>query len=863
MLAGHPRIEAPKSGRKRPQFVQRDGVRGGRAAGAVALAPGQSKGGVTVHKWWRGAVWGGAGLVAVAAAAAAIYAVWALPRNAGDWSVPGLRAEVRIERDLHGIPTLSARHEIDLHYALGVVHAQDRLWQLETHRRIAAGRLAEVLGPAALETDRFIRALGVRRAALAQWERLPAASRAALQAYAAGINAVLREGGQARPPEMLALGITPEPWEPVDSLAWAVMMAWDLGGNWSTELLRMRLALQMPVARIHELLPPYPGETPLATADFAALYRGLQLDAPLTAWQRLEQIAPESGIEGVGSNHWVLAGSRSSTGAPLLANDPHLRLSTPSLWYLARLQAPAGDGGPGLDVGGATLPGVPAVVLGQNARIAWGFTNTGPDVQDLYLEQLHPEDPTRYRTPEGWAAFETAVERIRVKGRPDELMTVRRTRHGPVISDAGTADDLLGSAARARHVLALRWTALDADSDPVGPALAMQRAASVDGFFAATRGWVAPMQNMVVADATGRIGLIAPGRVPLRGPDHDLRGLAPAPGWEARYDWIGWVPAGEAPRESDPARGYIANANQRVTPPDYPHYITSEWALPYRQQRIEAVLDGKARHSLDDLAALQADLKSLAALRLLPWLQRAKSVHPLAPQAQGLLAAFDGTMAADQAAPLVFWAWQRQLAQAVFADDVSDALWEKSLAGRHFQDALEGVLQRDDAAWCDDRRTPLAETCADQASIALTRALDELRALQGDDPARWQWGRAHQARAEHRPFSRVPGLAGLFELRAPVGGDTHTVNVSRVNLRADRSSGQRYQSDHAASLRALYDVKDRSNSRVITPTGQSGLVFSPRYRSFLQPWSQVDYVPLWPAPGERGDAAVLVLRPAG
>lgn len=815
-------------------------------------------------RWFRRGLWALLALVLCAAVVVAAY-VWRVqPRSEGRITLAGVRAELRIERDVHGIPAIHAGSEWDAHFGLGVVHAQDRLWQLETHRRIAAGRLAEVFGEGALDTDRFLRALGVRRAAAAQWQRLPEPAQAALRAYAAGINAVLKDELRARPPEFLILGITPEPWDPIDSLAWVMMMAWDLGGNWSTELLRLRLALQMPVARVNELLPPYPGEAPLATADYAALYRGLKLDATgtATAWMHLPEIAPESGVEGVGSNNWVLAGSRSTTGKPLLANDPHLRLSTPALWYFARLHVAGAAGSAGLQVAGATLPGAPGVVLGQNARIAWGFTNTGPDVQDLYLEQLDPADPTRYRTPEGWANFETGTEAIQVKGKPAVTMNVRRTRHGPVISDAGSMRDVLGPAARPSHVLALRWTALDADNDPITPSLALQRAGSVAGFFEATRGWVAPMQNMVVADVDGHIGFIAPGRVPVRRPDNDLRGLAPAPGWEARYDWAGWVPADQTPRETDPARGSIATANQRITAPGYPHFITSEWALPYRQQRIEQLLAARPRHGIDDLAAMHADVQSLAVAPLLPWLLKAKSVHPLASAAMAQLAGFNGQMAAERAAPLIFWAWQRQLGRALFADDVSPATWDRGLSTRSFQDALEGVLQRNDAAWCDDRRTPLSETCAEQAGAALTRALEELQQSQGSDVAKWQWGRAHQARAEHRPFSRVPVLAKLFELRTPVGGDTHTVNVSRVGLRPDATTGELYLDEHGPSLRALYDLGDPQQSRVMHSTGQSGIVFSPLFSSFLKPWAQVQYVPLWPRSAGGAPPQVLVVQPA-
>ena len=799
----------------------------------------------------------GALVVLVAAGGAlglAIYARMALPSTSGELALSGSQGPIRIERDAHGIPTVVAQSAHDAYFGLGVVHAQDRLWQLETHRRIGAGRMAEVFGEAALETDRFLRALGVRRAAAAQWQAMPAASKDVVLAYTAGINAVLAQALRARPPEFVILGIQPEPWDPVDTLAWAIMMAWDLGGNWTTELLRLRLALTMPVERINGLLPPYPGEAPLATADYAALFRSLKLDAGdrATAWQSLPDLAPPSGVEGVGSNNWVLAGSRTNTGKPLLANDPHLKLSTPALWYFARLQAP------GIKAAGATMPGLPLVVLGQNEHLAWGFTNTGPDVQDLYIEQVDPGQSDQYRTPQGWAKFESWPETIKVKGKPDVTFVHRRTRHGPVISDAGTVPDVLGPRDSPRYALAMRWTALDADSDPVGTSLAMQQATSVAAFVQAANGFVAPMQNMVVADKAGNIGVVSPGRVPVRKPENNLKGLVPAPGWDPRYDWAGWVPADQTPREINPERGFIATANQRVTASGYPHFITSEWALPYRQQRIEQMLASKPQHTLNDLAVMHADVRSLAVPQLLPWLMKASSQHPLAAAAKAQLSGFDGWMAADKAAPLIFWAWQRHLAQAVFMDDAGQILWARSLATRSFQDALEAVLDRDDTSWCDDRRTPAVESCAQQSAMALSLALDELQARFGADVARWQWGQAHQARSEHRPFSRVKALARFFELRTPVGGDTHTVNVSRVGLKPDATTGELYLNEHAASLRALYDVSDLSQSQVMHSTGQSGLFFSPHYRNFVEPWRKVDYVPLWP----QGPAAqVLVIKP--
>ncbi len=789
-------------------------------------------------------------LVAVIVAGAVIlvvsYTHRAEPQASGRIVVDGTAGPIRIERDSHGIPSIHAESVTDVMFGLGFVHAQDRLWQLESHRRIASGQLSAAFGAATLDTDRFVRALGVRRAASVQWQRLEGESKAVLQAYSRGVNEYVRANLAARPPEFFMLGIDPGTWEPEDSLAWAIMMAWDLGGNWGAELLRMRLSARMPVARINELLPPYPGEKPLATADYRALYAGLGIAPDLG--QRAQAAAPPSGVEGSGSNNWVVAGSHSTTGAPLLANDPHLKLSAPALWYLARLQAP------GFEVAGATMPGLPLVVLGQNRQLAWGFTNTGPDVQDLYLERIDAADANRYQTPDGWATFSRKEDVIKVKGGADVPITVRMSRHGPVISDAsgtnsGPTAGLIGPPAEPTYVIAMRWTALDADVDPIGPALAMNRATSVADFVRGIGTWVAPMQNMVVADSAGRIGFVAPGRVPVRAADNDLRGLVPAPGWNARYDWQGWVAAGELPSEFDPPRGWIATANQRIHAADYPHFITSEWASPYRQQRIEALLKAKATHSLDDLAAMQMNVKSLAAQPLLGWIRHARSDHALAAAAGRLLVDFDGTMSADAAAPLIFWAWTRQLTRLVLGDEVGPERFDNLLGGRSFREALEGVLDRRDAWWCDDKRTPATESCEALADTALTLALDELRARFGDDITRWKWGDAHQARSEHRPFSRVKMLAAAFEVRRPVGGDTYSINVGRVGLKPDAVTGELYLDEHGPSLRAVYDIKDPTQSRIIQSTGQSGLPWSPLYRDFADRWMRGEYVRLWVAQG--------------
>ena len=799
---------------------------------------------------WIWAAWSLAAVVLVLLAFAAGYRELALPVDSGRLRVQGLPKgvpEVEIERDRNGIPTIRAGSAEGAWFGLGFAHAQDRLWQMETHRRIGAGRLAEAFGPAAVDNDRFLRALGVRQAAAGQWEKTQGEGRQALLAYTAGVNAYLSDHLRARPPEFLLLGLRPQQWDPVDSLAWMIMMAWDLGGNWTSELLRLRLAERLDNDRLWQLLPPYPGDKPLTAVDLPQRVREWQVSSDLV--DKVMAAAPESGVEGVGSNNWVVSGARSQTGKPLLANDPHLKLSAPALWYFARLEAP------GLKVAGTTLPGLPLVVLGQNEQVAWGFTNTGPDVQDLYLERLHPDDPERYETPGGgWARFETREEVIQVRGAAPVTLQVRRSRHGPVISDAGLpiTSGLDGRKGGPRYAIAMRWTALEPDPGSLVAGLRFNRARSVEEFMAAAESHTAPMQNIVVADALGEqghIGFVAPGRIPLRREDNDLRGLLPAPGWEARYDWAGWLDPQVTPRERDPQRGWIATANQKVVPDDYPHFLTSEWTLPYRQQRIEQLLQARPKHDLDSLAAIQRDDLSLAALPLLPWFRAAAAGDPTVAGLAEAIKRFEGRMSGEDPVAALFQAWVRALTEAVLADDLGP-LWNSQFSERRqFRDALEGVLARQDSRWCDLQTTSQREDCDQITRQAFQTAVTQLQQRLGPDPRSWRWDELHLARSEHRPFSKVPALARWFEVRVPTAGDSYSVNATRVSLRALPGDADNYLSDHGPSLRALYDLKDPAKSRVIQSTGQSGLPFSPHYRDMARNWAQVRYVPLWAAPG--------------
>jgi penicillin amidase len=762
-----------------------------------------------------------AALLAALIAGAYFYLRQSLPETEGEIHLAGLGGSVEILRDRYGIPHIFAPSPEDASFALGFVHAQDRLWQMEMSRRVAAGRVAEIVGAGALETDRFLRTLGVRRAAQANLRVLDAETVRMLEAYAAGVNAFLASD-PVLPPEFWLTGVRPELWSPVDSISWIKMMAWDLGGNWRDELLRMRLAKTLPLARIHEFLPPYPGEAVPVIADLKELYSSMERDAV-----RLARFAPDS--EGLGSNNWVVSGARTESGKPLLANDPHLGLSAPPVWYFAHISAP------GVNVIGSTLPGVPGVILGRNERIAWGFTNTGPDVQDLYIEKL--DAAGGYLAPEGPRPFQVIEEIIQVKGAEPEKLRVRVTRHGPVISDVSRAAQELAPRG---HVIAFSWTALAEGDRSMQAALKFARASEWDGFLAAARDYQTPQQNIVYADIDGNIGFIAAGRVPQRKPANDLKGMAPAPGWLEKYDWAGSIPFDELPRSFNPPGGAIVTANHRITPPGYPHLISSNWEPPFRADRIQALLDATPKHNVQSFARIQADVTSLAMRELLPKLLATRPRSEEARKALELLRKWDGAMMTERAEPLIAWAWWRELTRAIYADELGDAFRQNWLARAVF---LNNVLSGDPgpARWCDDVRTPAIETCEEQLAQSLEAALADLSKRYGSDQARWRWGEAHIGRHEHRPFGRQPLLARIFDITVPSPGDTHTVNVGRNVMSND---AEPFANRHAASLRAIYDLSDLEKSLYIHSGGQSGNVLSDHYKAFSAAWAKNEYIPM-------------------
>jgi len=797
--------------------------------------------------------------VLVAGGFLAVHLLRSLPQLDGSVHLTGLSAPATISRDAADVTHIEGATALDTWRALGFVHAQERGWQLEFNRRLMRGELSEILGAATLGTDKLMRTLGIIGMAQKQLQGLSSATQAALQAYSEGIQSAWQSGAVRPSPEFKLLGTVAggpkgQAWSPEDSLGWALMMALDLGGNWGQEVARLSASQVLNNEQLWQLLPPYPGEKPATTVDLPALYTDLGVFAPkdktvtrdtpaphgLAQWSN-DWVRDVGILEGKGSNNWVVPGSRTVSGKPLLANDPHLALSSPAIWYFARLKSPAGElpGGhrhPALDVIGATLPGLPFVVLGRTSGVAWGFTNTGPDVQDLYLEQLDANRPGQYRTPTGWAAFEERAETIRVKGQGDVVLTVRNTRHGPVISDVQPVFRQLIDDQR--YAVSLRWSALSEDNKTVEAGMLTNWAQTVPELQKAFTDNHAPMQSVVMADTQGEVAFQAVGKLPLRSPQNDIRGVAPAPGWLAQYDWTGWLPAAQNPavnRQAIEAKGWHATANQNILPAGSAHFVGGDWTTPERFERIEQLLAASPRHSRESLQAIQNDVTSLGAKALLPAVLSAQPDHPLGDQALQILRTFDGQMHTDSAAALVFNVWADELTRGLLVPHLGAERFQGLYGKRHFRAAVEGILKRSDAFWCG------GAGCSAQVSAALDRALTRLTAQQGTDMRAWRWGAWHPAISSHKPLGKVPYVSAAFDVRTESAGDLFTVNVGQYWANDPQEP---FANRHAASLRAVYDLAEPDQSVFIYQTGQSGHAFDPRSRDMAHAWASGRYRPL-------------------
>jgi penicillin amidase len=758
-----------------------------------------------------------------------LYLRSTLPQTDGRIQLAGPKAEIRVERDADGVPRIIAQDDEDLAFGLGFVHAQERLFQMELQRRYGAGRLSEIFGPQAVAIDRQMRVLGLYRAAAAEIPFLSAAMNHTLEAYAAGVNAFLTSRRGALPAEFLLLGFAPEQWRPADSLVWGKLMAVQLGGNYRGELLRARMARTLSAADLALLYPEYPKGAPTTLADMVPIYNRLALD-------ELYKALPAVVGPNYASNNWVVDGRHSASGKPILANDPHLAFGAPGFWYLARLETPQHR------ITGATAAGVPLVVIGHNERIAWGFTTTTADVEDLFVEQVDPADPGRYLTPQGSAPFQLRQETIVVKGAASVDIKIRETRHGPVLSDA-----LAAGAAEPGFVLALAATFTIPEDRSAEALWEINRATDWPSFQAALRHFVGPVQNVVYADVDGTIGFIAPGLVPIR---RNGQGWLPAPGWTGSHDWTGFIPFEALPNGVNPPSGHFVTANNKIVPDGYPYFLSRDWDLPNRAERIETLLAATPVQSAASSAAIQADTLSLMAQHLVPLMTGFLAQNAATEEAVKRLRHWDFRMDMDTVEPLLFTAWLREFSRSIlfgrFGDAVSD-YWD--LRPR----VLEAVLtQRPN--WCDDSKRPGEESCGSRLAAALDAALARLRRDHGPDISQWQWRRAHVAVFANPVFSRIPVLRDWLEITIPTPGAYDTLNRGPSTIRDD---ARPFEHRFGAGLRMIIDLASPENARMIATPGQSGDPLSAHYSDLLQRWRDFD----WLVPGRSSAASSLVLVP--
>jgi penicillin amidase len=746
-----------------------------------------------------------------------LAAIRALPDRDGTLSLPGLGAPVVIARDAHGIPLITAQSEDDAYFALGYVHAQDRLFQMEMMRRQGQGRIGELIGANGLASDRFMRTLGLYKRAEEDFRGLDAATQHAFERYTAGVNVWLSEG-HTLPLEFQVLFFKPEPWRPADSLVWQKLMGLQLSGNWDNELSQAALIAKLGPARAAELTPDPRPEDPMTMSQHASFYYDLPLTALRTAMTSVMQ--PTSA-----SNVWVADGTRTDTGKPIVANDPHLGFQAPIIWYFAGIDTPT------LKIFGGTVPGVPLHMLGHNHRVGWGITTPDSDTSDLFIEQASNDGKT-YNTPQGYQPFVSRTEIINVRFGDPVAVTVRETRHGPVVSDILRADEIPPNIVSENKVLALSASLLQPGDRSAEGVYRMNRATTVAEFVEALRLFHAPQQNMMFADVEGAIGYYAPGRVPIRKAGD---GSVPVPGWTGDNDWTGWIPFEELPHEISPPRGILVNANNKMITDDYPHLIAAHWGSAYRARRIEQMIGGSTAINVAATKAAQQDVLSLMAAQMLPLLL--ERVTPQTDRHHALLdmlRAWDGSMARERPEPLLLALWMEKLKVRVLNDELGELAPD---FGGQRPEVLNNVLNTE-SPWCDDIRTPDAETCAQQVAGAWSDVMVWLDEHKITDARTVRWGDYHIAGFGHLLFRNFPGIGRFGGSYIATSGDNYTVNRGSFSLSQARAP---FRHNHGATLRAIYDFSDLTRSQFALSGGQSGHITSPHYRDLLEPWRDGAY----------------------
>jgi penicillin amidase len=816
-----------------------------------------------------------------------------MPQVAGEVQISGLQNEVNIYRDEWGVPHIYASSAHDLFVAQGYVHAQDRFWQMEFWRRIGSGRLSEMFGKATLSQDLFIRTLGWRRAAEADEAALDTETKQYLQWYADGVNAYIDTHSDLGL-EFTIMGLQgadtkPEKWTVINSLTWLKAMAWDLGGNMDDELERAKLnSLLGPEATL-ELKPPYASDHPVIIPSPAF---GFDDSDTLAVAQSITDLLG-GGFDGVGSNNWVISGKLTDTGKPYLANDPHLGIQMPSIWYEVGLHCRTIADYCPFDVVGFSFAGVPGVIIGHNQRIAWGVTNLGPDVQDLYIENINPENPNQYEANGAWADAQLVPEIITVRGKVDPdpdhpewqlsydeglnqttlTITVRITRHGPIVdnvyaspkelSPGGSNPDVPPTAA-----LALRWTAIGDPSMTYRAVINIMRAQNWDQFRNALRDWSVPSQNFVYADIEGNIGYQSPGLIPIR---RSGDGTFPVPGWNDDHEWTGWIPFEELPSSYNPPQGYIATANQAVVGPDYPYLITQDWDHGYRAQRINDMIKAKQKIAIADIQAMQGDNANLSAQEVIPFLSTLTFDEPVYQNGLSLLKGWDLQQHMESSPAALYNLFWARLVSNTFFDELGEHTDLRPGTGAPTMVAVRNLLTQPDNHWWDNVTTPdKVETRDDILRDSFKQAYDDGVALLGSDPANWKWGQLHMATFRNQTLGKsgISLIESIFN-RGPVwtSGGSSIVNATGYRFATNEDNNlnlaNTFTVTNVPSMRMIVDLSGFANSLTMHTTGQSGHPFNGHYDDMIESWRLIKYHPmLWDeATIKSTSKATLTLKP--
>ncbi len=780
----------------------------------------------------------------------ALLLYWFASRSIPDYTathqVWGLDAPAEIVRDNANVPHIFAGSDQDAFYALGFAHAQDRLWQMITLRRTVQGRLSEIFGARTFRFDDLMRRLDLYPLAVRSVAAQDDYTTEALRAYAEGVNAWLQqvnEGARGRgAPEFWIFPPEIAPWQPADSIAITKLMALRLSDAAATEVLRARVSLLLDADRLSDILPDAPGTGVAALPDYASLLPGTtrlaSVAPPEVRHDPLSPILPV-GFAGA-SNAWAANQDRSASGGTLLANDPHLGFDAPGIWYLARLELASGG------VIGATIPGIPAVLVGRNNEIAWGLTTTNVDDQDVVIERLNPDNPEEVQTPDGWTPLRSRSSIISVEGQEPQTITLRWSDNGPILPGHHWN---LGSITPEGHVAALNWTALSGRNSSITAAMGIMRAATVEEALAAGEAHVAPAQNLTVVGQS-RIAMKVVGALPRRSVRHQSRGRLPTPGWRSENQWQGVFSYAANPEFIDPEGGILGNTNNKIIDRPFPFHITFDWGDTQRVERWRRLMQNREVHTRDSFIEAQLDTVSFSARALLPLVGRdlfftgdpAPDGTPerLRQDALTLLANWNGEMNEHLPEPLIYAAWMRALQDRLIRDELGGTLAaefshvEPLFIERVFRD-VNGA-----AVWCDILRSSEEETCGEIARQSLDDALIWISETYGSDLASLRWGDAHEAVHEHPVLGTAAGLDWIVNIRQSTSGGDNTLMRGLTAGSGDAP----FQNVHGAGYRGVYDLADPDSSVFIIATGQSGHPLSRHYDDLGELWRRGEYIPM-------------------